>query len=166
MRGDRITYSNLRLYKYELEKSYQLMTDLQGFHGHANQHGEAMVFISPDGMLTIKVGYKWDGPSGIARDTLTFMRGSLVHDALYHLLREKVLPKTKRRYADALMRRICMQDGMNPARAITVFTAVRLGGKRSADHDKPITVRMAPRLRKRISPHAPLIGRKRARRKT
>jgi len=44
-----------------------------------------------DGGLLIKAGYSWDGPSGSAIDTKNFMQGSLVHDALYQLLRENIL---------------------------------------------------------------------------
>ena len=143
----RITYRTLRIYKYELVKTYAIQTKLCGFSGLACQHGRWGVRLDVDGLLTVRKGYLWDGPSGIARDTLTFMRASLVHDALYHLLRGRVLPMRKRRYADALMRKLCLQDGMNPARAITVFLAVRAGGRRSADHDKPSTIRTAPRQR-------------------
>ena len=143
--SDKIKYRNVRLYKYELLKSYVLQTDLRGFQGQAIQHKKPKIHITPDGSLAIFGGYLWDGPSGIARDTLSFMRASLVHDALYHLLRERVLPKKKRKYADGLMRAICLQDGMNIARAAAVYLAVRIGGRRSADHDKPQTVRTAPR---------------------
>ncbi len=153
MKGDRITYSNApSRYKYKLEKTYtlQLQTALRGFVGFVLQpRSKRKVVITPNGMLHIQKGYLWDGPSGIARDTLTFMRGSLVHDALYHLLREGVLPKSKRRSADALMKKICLQDGMNPARAAYCYRAVRVGGKRSADHDKPAVIRMAPRKKKK-----------------
>ncbi len=139
-----ITYRGIRLYKYELVKSYEIQTELIGFEGIATQQGKTRIRINADGLLMIFEGYRWDGASGIARDTLSFMRASLVHDALYHLLRERVLPKQKRKYADRLMKRICLEDGMNPFRAITVFTAVRIGGRRSADHDKPSTIRTAP----------------------
>lgn len=143
--SDKIRYRNVRLYKYELLESYVIQTDLRGFHGHAIQHEKPRIRIARNGSLAIFDGYLWDGPSGIARDTLSFMRASLVHDALYHLLRERVLPKKKRKYADRLMRSICLQDGMNIARAAMVYLAVRIGGRRSADHDKPQTVRTAPR---------------------
>jgi len=41
--------------------------------------------IDCGGSLCIREGYSWDGPSGPAIDTVDFMRGSLVHDALYQL---------------------------------------------------------------------------------
>ena len=47
------------------------------------------IALTTEGEITVKVGYAWDGPSGTAIDTKNFMRGSLIHDALYQLLREK-----------------------------------------------------------------------------
>jgi len=50
--------------------------------------------LDGDGQFEFSKGYAWDGPSGSTVDTLNFMRGSLVHDALYQLIRmEKILPQ-------------------------------------------------------------------------
>ena len=62
------------------------------------------------GILTIEGGaeggYMWDGPSGPMRDTPTAMRGSLVHDAFYQLLRMGLLDYDPcKRQADELQRR-------------------------------------------------------------
>ena len=38
--------------------------------------------------LYISKGYSWDGPSGPAIDTPDWIKASLVHDALYQLIRE------------------------------------------------------------------------------
>ena len=85
-----------------------------------------------DGELTIKIGYRWDGPSGPTPDTKTFMRGALVHDALYQLIRMNILPKGFRGTADRLLRDICRKDGMNRLRAWWVYSAVRLFAKNAA----------------------------------
>ena len=77
--------------------------------------------------LKIKNAYAWDGPSGPAIDTKSFMRGSLVHDALYQLMREKHLDrKLWRPYVDKLLRKICLEDGMSKFRAWYVYHGVRL----------------------------------------
>ena len=55
--------------------------------------------LDPDGTLTIKGGYAWDGASGPANDH-NFVRASLVHDALYQLLRERKIPEEYREVAD------------------------------------------------------------------
>jgi len=63
------------------------------------------------------------------------MRGSLVHDALYQLMREGALPIVYREEADRLLRRICIEDGMSRLRAAWVLRGVRLGGASSAAPD-------------------------------
>lgn len=83
--------------------------------------------LFPDGVLTIKSGYAWDGPSGPTRDTKSFMRGSLVHDALYQLMRNNLLPSSCRENADQELHRICREDGMNRFRAWYVLLGVRKG---------------------------------------
>lgn len=82
--------------------------------------------LGADGTLWIQAGYAWDGPSGPTIDTPDSMRGSLVHDALYQLMREGFLDrKLWREPADVEMRRIMLEDGMLPARAEAWFMAVR-----------------------------------------
>ena len=59
------------------------------------------------------------------------MRGSLVHDALYQLIREGELPKELRVDADKVLRRACLADGMSRFRAWYVYKAVRMFAGRS-----------------------------------
>lgn len=80
------------------------------------------------GLLTILDGYAWDGPSGPSIHSLNFMRGSLVHDALYQLIRQGQLGSCWRDEADRELRRICKEDGMSSIRAWWVYKAVRLAG--------------------------------------
>jgi hypothetical protein len=97
--------------------------------------------LTPNGTLTIKKGYAWDGPSGPTIDTLNFMRGSLVHDALYQLMRnDKLDKKIHRELADRLLQRMCKEDGMSSMRARWVYQGVKLGGGPAADpsHKKPV----------------------------
>jgi len=84
--------------------------------------------------LLIRKYYCWDGPSGVTLDTKTFMRGSLVHDALYQLMREGRLDIKWRDYADKLLRDICIADGMWRFRANYVYWAV---SKFGAKHAQP-----------------------------
>ncbi|SDW60248.1 DUF1353 domain-containing protein [Nitrosomonas oligotropha] len=76
------------------------------------------------GVLTIKKNYAWDGASGPVLDTQRIMRGSLVHDALYQLMREEHLPQKARENADWLLREICIEDGMSKFNADLVYLAV------------------------------------------
>ena len=124
-------------YKYQLKAGYVVdigVTPDQPIVGR-------FLALSVEGKLTIKEGYAWDGPSGPTLDTLNFMRGSLVHDALYQLMREGLLDgHTYRKIADRLLQEMCKEDGMSALRAWGVYRGVRLGGGPSADpaNRKPI----------------------------
>lgn len=146
---DEIKYTRIKKIKYQLFKSYEIQTKLVGFEGRVKQYGLVRITLSKTGLLRILKGYFWDGASSIARDTLTIMRPSLVHDALYGLLREKILPMRKRRYADSLFRKLCLKDGMLPPRADYLFLGIRAGGRSSAQKQKPFEVQTAPRIRRK-----------------
>lgn len=88
--------------------------------------------------IFIRAGYAWDGASGPALDTKNIMRASLVHDALYQLMREGALPATYRKAADQELYRICREDGMWWIRAQWVYWAVRLFGKLALKHDSKV----------------------------
>jgi hypothetical protein len=79
-----------------------------------------------------ETGWTLDGPSGPTIDTKSFMRGSLVHDGCYQLMREKLLPQNKRKPADVILWLVCIADGMSRTRADYVYHAVRTFGGRSA----------------------------------
>jgi len=56
--------------------------------------------LDKQGFLLIRKGYAWDGCSGPTKDTLSNMRAGLVHDALYQLMRERLLDSRYRKEAD------------------------------------------------------------------
>ena len=116
-------------YKYQLIKSATFRVDAYPTQAIQTQ----FIDLDSDGALTIKRGYAWDGPSGPTIDTKNFMRGSLVHDALYQLMREGHLNwRIHRDVADKLLRRMCREDGMAAIRAWWVYQAVKHFGKSSA----------------------------------
>ena len=98
--------------------------------------GPKRAIIEPDieywssGKLVVKAFYEWDGPSGPAIDTDNFMDGSLVHDALYDLMRRKLLtPRIWwRLLADNEMFRQCKKDKMHIVRRCYTWVGVRLVG--------------------------------------
>jgi hypothetical protein len=102
------------------------------------------VDLDTDGALMIKKGYAWDGPSGPTRDTKSFMRGSMVHDALYQLMRNNLLPSSCREDADQELHRICREDGMNRFRAWYVLLGVRKGAGFAANPKSRKLTRTAP----------------------
>jgi len=122
-----ITYRRTRGYKYQLLQDYAYQTDIKGKNIHFS-----LVHLAEDGELMILHGYAWDGPSGPGFDTKNLMRGSLVHDAMYQLLREKLLPEGFRENADRFIRAICIEDGMSKFRAWYIYHGLRIFGKGAA----------------------------------
>ncbi len=117
-----------RKYRYKLTRDYSHATSIRNRGG-----GNDYLQIDSAGNLDIHARYAWDGPSGPSIDTKTFMRGSLVHDALYQLMRERVLDHLRDRMdADKLLRRICKEDGMHRFRRWYVYWILRAFGASAA----------------------------------
>ncbi len=128
-------------YKYQLFKDYEL--DIRIRPGTDIETD--FIELDRNGRLKLNKGYAWDGPSGPTLDTRNFMRGSLVHDALYQLMRmEKLSHERHREAADDELRRICREDGMSPIRAWWVYQGVRQFGEGSASQEQKKTVLGAP----------------------
>ena len=137
MKGDSIRYR--AGYKYQLGNDYRVKTDILPDYDIETE----FVQLDRSGVLTIRHGYAWDGPSGPTVDTKTFMRGSLVHDALAGLLRDAYLERDKWFTAvNRELRKICLEDGMWCIRAWCVYICVQyLGGKswvKWGDGGKPL----------------------------
>ena len=137
---DRIAYRELPRWKYRLEKTYLVDTGIRPI----TTRSTAFVRLGIDGELEVRAGYSWDGPSGPTRDVPEWMRASLVHDALYQLLRESGLDQSFRLPADRLMRTHLLEDGMRPTKAAIAFYGVRWFGKTSAAPRRRSPVRTAP----------------------
>lgn len=91
-----------------------------------------------DGVLVIKSGYAWDGPSGPVRDRKKLMRASLVHDALYQLIREGLLPVSEQDKADRLFQQMCIEDGVPRLMAWMYYQGLKRFGKRAATKPKKV----------------------------
>ncbi len=90
------------------------------------------VRLTIDGKLHIRAGYSWDGASGGMWDSENVMVASLVHDALYQLLRERVLPQSYRPAADIVFWELCRQKGMSAMRAGYAYRILRILGAKAA----------------------------------
>lgn len=133
-------------YKYQLKATYTLPIEIRPDASIVTPY----ILLDTYGNLTLVKGYAWDGPSGPTIDTLSFMRGSLVHDALYQLMRERELDRGKHREAaDRILQRICKEDGMWALRAWWVYHGVRLFADPAAD---PANKRPAIRAPKGCEP--------------
>ena len=121
-------------YKYQVYEDYVIQTNICP----SVFIRTAFLRLDTDGMLHILKGYAWDGPSGPAIDTKNFMVGSLVHDALYQLMREGHLDQKWRELVDKELVRLTGNDGMWALRRKWVYDGVRLGGGPAARDEKPV----------------------------
>jgi hypothetical protein len=136
-------YRKLHRYKYQLMDDYNVQIDIKPV-----QNIEfTFVSLSSEGLLTIRKHYAWDGPSGPTIDTRSFMRGSLVHDALYQLMRLGALDnKVYRKRADEIMKEICLEDGMFWFRAWYVYQALHIfaGGAARPQEEPEVEIICVP----------------------
>ena len=129
-------------YKYQLASEYRIKIPILP----AEDIGTEFIELDTGGELTVKNAYAWDGPSGPVIDTPENMRASLVHDALYQLMRNKKLnARTHRKAADRLFRDICKDDGVSSLRANVYYKALRKFGKPAASPENKKKIYRAPR---------------------
>lgn len=134
-------YRKLKAYKYQLMEDFVFETEIRGYEMFL-----AYLKIEKDGRLTVYKGYAWDGASGPTLDTQNAMRGSLVHDALYQLLRENGLPQDMIVPVDKLFRKIIRQDGMSTFRSWYWYQGLRLAKGKAAQKgtQKPDNIYCVP----------------------
>ena len=114
-------------YRFQLAEPYTVQTTVT-----EGCSGNSFVMLTDDGRLIFAAGYAWDGASGPIPQASTVIRGSLVHDGLYQLMRECGLSVAWRDEADSLLKQMCIEDGMPRWQAWIVHVAVRAFGGRFA----------------------------------
>ena len=124
-------YKKRRRYKYNLQSAVEIQV-------HVKVDKETTIgplTIRPDGYLLIQPGYAWDGASSCP-DVKSILYPSLIHDALYQLMREGILDiDVDRIIADRLLRDLCIEKGMWKPAAMLVYYAVRLCAEKAARND-------------------------------
>lgn len=125
----RFCYRRIRNYKYQLREDFEI--DLGREFG-AETLGNEFIRITPGGSLKIRTMYAWDGPSGPVPDTQANLKASLVHDALYQLMREGRLPFELRDWADQLFRELCIRGGVWPSIAAMYYRGLKWFGAKNA----------------------------------
>lgn len=123
-------------YKYRLASTLQVKTLITGHAG-----GTADIRIDPDGTLTLMEGFCFDGATG-ALDSRCAMRASAVHDALYRLMRARVLDPRYKNLADHLLEKLLIEDGMSRIRAALWRWAVQTFAQAETlpSHERPVLI--------------------------
>lgn len=141
-----LRYIEISGYKYELAEPYVAAWPELG-----DVDIERKWYRLRNGVLTVSVGYRWDGPSGPTLDTPATMRASLEHDVFYQMIRAGDLPPETRDLGDAILRRRMEEypsrfKWWSKVRAAYFFQCVQRFGASSAarreiePQDKIITV--------------------------
>lgn len=129
-------------YKYQLAENYEMSIPIRPGADILTP----FIKLRTNGMLTVTNGYAWDGPSGPVIDTRENLRASLVHDALYQLMRERLLSgHTHRKTADEIFRDICKADGVSAFRANIYYRALRNFGLAASQPQNKRVIMSAPR---------------------
>jgi hypothetical protein len=119
-----------KTYKYLCVQSFKSYTKVVGYD---IDHKYFRLFS--DGVLIIKKGYACDGASGPTLDDKTNIHAGFVHDALYQMLRLRLIGthtkmfKKDRKLADQTFLNQLKRDGMPPWRRWYYYLAVRWFGK-------------------------------------
>jgi hypothetical protein len=111
-------------YRYQVTKDCRIQTDILGY-----SIDRPFYSLTPDGVVTAKTGYAWDGASGkLTIQTDSNKRSSLIHDILYQMMRAGELPHACFHPANEELRKISIRDGMFKFRANYYFAAVERFG--------------------------------------
>lgn len=127
-------------YKYQLCALYSVGVSIKPKNDIVTDY----VQLTKEGLLTIVKGYAWDGPSGPVVDAVEFMRASLVHDALYQLIRLELLLPEYKELADLELLRICREDGMSRLYSYLAYLVVKVCGYIYCDPSSESIITQAP----------------------
>jgi hypothetical protein len=127
-----LTYSKCTKYKYITRKPITFIV----FDDLANHNATTSHISLFDGQLHIRAGYAWDGASGPTIDTKAMIKASLLHDALYQLIRAHRLPLTLREECDNIFHWYLRKFGMSKFRAWYVRKGVRWFGRKACINGK------------------------------
>ena len=123
-------------YKYQLAENYSVFTGIL-HHKIRTDY----ITLTPSGWLTIKKGYAWDGATGLPSTPKSLMRASLVHDALYQLIRNGIFDR--RDCADVLFGEMAEEDGFFAA-PLALWIVEQWGGKFARYYPDKLGVKVAP----------------------
>tara|TARA_R110000772_G_scaffold268452_1_gene395563 strand:+ start:8691 stop:9092 length:402 start_codon:yes stop_codon:yes gene_type:complete len=100
-------------YKYQLTEDEVTQTPIHP----AEDIDTHFITLTKTGLLTVRNGYAWDGPSGPTVDTDNSMTPSLNHDAFAQLMRMMLLSRMWRILTNVFFAQQCLKRKMWRARA-------------------------------------------------
>jgi len=125
-----IKFNTNKKYRHLLSNDFEL--DLRQRFKQESRFKE-FVSLTKEGILFISMGYAWDGVSAplIDIDSCRNLRASIVHDALYQLMRndQEFETRENKKIADRIFRELCIQDGVKKSTAWIYWAAVSFLGK-------------------------------------
>jgi len=127
-------------YRYQLAEDHLTDIDIKPEYPVCHDY----IILTTLGHLIIKEGYAWDGASGPTFDTKSSIRASLVHDALYQMIRLGLLADAYKQQADEELYKRLKEDGMWWWRATAWYEAVDWFGASSIDPQAERSVLCAP----------------------
>lgn len=129
-------------YKYQLDQTYDDHITIRPEENIRTRY----ISLSVSGELEIRYGYAWDGASGPTIDTPSSMRGSLIHDALYQLMRMSLLDHKWKKAIDIMFEGTLVDDDMWSWRARIWYRGVeKLAGGATLPENKK-KVHIAPAI--------------------
>lgn len=121
-------------YKYQTTKDYVIRTQVFPSKDIITEY----VTLSQHGVLFIRHGYAWDGPSGPSIDTNNWMVPSLIHDSLCQLLSLNLLSEQWIPEVHKEMYRQCLSRGMWKIRAWYSYKAVQAAWTKNMSRKKEL----------------------------
>lgn len=106
----------------ELRETFRHKTPIYGHEAYTSH-----IRLASNGTIVLLAGYIWDFGSGPAVDTPDMVYASIVHDALYELMKLDRLPWGMRKAVDNHFHDMLKESGMPWWRRLWVYAAVRWG---------------------------------------
>lgn len=125
-----ILFNTNKKYRHQLDEEFELDLCQKFSNG---SHFNGFVTLTEEGILTLSKGYAWDGVSfpKLDIDSCKNLRASVVHDALYQLIRndDEFRTKENKKIADKILRELLILDGFSKIAAWSLWIAVSAFGK-------------------------------------
>lgn len=116
-----IKYIKKKVYKFSLSNGVIYQTDIFPDEIISGRYWSLL----PNGELHLAAGYSWDGISGPMPTFKCLISSSLLHDALYQIIREGHILRSNRIKADKMFRDISIEKGCPKILAWLMYFLVR-----------------------------------------